>query len=122
LFPVRTVYRLTIVGIDDHNRDFGRDVVFDSNRSRGCAISVESLGNYSIFVQSEIPAFSGLLGHDGISSFSASQSDDNLYFSVQLLLPTPVATARFTQWDTPIAPRIGQFFLSFGCFLMMLPQ
>jgi hypothetical protein len=134
-FGHRTVYTLRIDGFDSDNHDFHREVQFDGNRSRGCAFSVNSVGNYSVSfesIESWIPHFSGFLGHDGIPLFSANDLNDNFYSSV-IVLPanatatsTPFPTAAisgtptrpFTRWDVPFSRGTGQIFRSFNCFLM----
>jgi hypothetical protein len=87
--PHSAVYVFTISRTDGGNPGFEREVEFHSNRSRGCAFSVKSIGNYSLLFRSIEHELNGRLAHDGIHSFSASSLSDNLFAKVTFSHPTP---------------------------------
>jgi hypothetical protein len=120
-FP--TLYKLTIVGVGgEADRNFSRWLVFNGERSRGCAFSVPSLGDYIIQFEAASPPVSGLLGHDGIALFAANEMNDNFYSVAHVhrptSSPTPGPTAVFTDTIFRHHTRIGQIFLSLNCLLM----
>jgi hypothetical protein len=100
--PCRTIYALTIRAV---GKDYARTVMFDGNRSTGCAFSVRG-GNYTISVTSPLVEWLvGRLVHSDGDDFSAEVLGDNFYDNVsfdQFATPsrTPLATPTdmFTLW------------------------
>jgi hypothetical protein len=104
--PHPTIYRLTIrrSALDDPGEEV-QQIAFNKSRSRGCAFSVGSVGNYSIRFTSELPRLQGLLHHNGDFDFSADAERDTLYLNVDYLPdatlpPTSSSTAQFTPMDS----------------------
>jgi hypothetical protein len=132
-FPFPAVYTLKVIGIDDSNQDFSDDIVFDATPFRGCAFSVRSIGNYTVFFESAVPAASGVLAHDEIGSFAADESSDNFYLAVHVLEPTPTvptsrlrsplptSTDRFTVGFFPLSARVAPIFRPLNCLFLILP-
>jgi hypothetical protein len=84
---ISTLYRLSIWREDESGGRLERDLIFDGSRSQGCAFTVGSVGNYSIFFNSISPRLSGQLLHDGLFSFFAAGGWDNLYSAVPFYSP-----------------------------------
>jgi hypothetical protein len=95
-FPYATIYRLTIHRSEESDSPTERELIFDSGRSRGCAFTVGSIGNYSIFFSSISPESSGQLRHDGVATFFAAGGFDNFYSNVQVLVQ-PTASQAMTR-------------------------
>jgi hypothetical protein len=98
---IATVYRLSIRREGGNDGGSERQLIFDSTRSRGCAFTVGSVGNYSIFFSSAVPSLSGRLGHDDVFSFFAADPYDNLYSAVPFDFSTESAPASATNSYTP---------------------
>jgi hypothetical protein len=90
-FPYSATYTLRVRLDEGNDAGFEREFPFDANRSRGCAFTVESTGNYSIFFSSVSPESNGQLDHDGLASFSVSGAYDNFYPSVSASFRTESA-------------------------------
>jgi hypothetical protein len=129
--PYRTIYVLTIHRIVGNSAQFEREVEFNASRSRGCAFSVSSIGEYSILFSSAEPEMSGYLVHDGIGFFAATKRSDNLYSSVQLSYPTntpprsratdsPSPTTLFTS-HSPLSNQRTRILLRCHIFVFLLP-
>jgi hypothetical protein len=86
-FAYVTVYNLTIREIGIPQPAFERTVQFDERRSRGCAISVPHVGNFTILFNSTIGDLSGSLVHDGSLIIPASGFSDSFYSNVSYYLP-----------------------------------
>jgi hypothetical protein len=87
ILPSSTAYSLTIREIGPSEPPFERTVQFDPRRSRGCAVSVSRIGNYTIFFNSTVGGISGRVGHDGNLIFPASGFYDNFYSTVSYYVP-----------------------------------
>jgi hypothetical protein len=100
-FAYRTVYTLSIMLAVKDDERFERELIFNATRSRGCAFTVGSLGNYSIFFKSASPPSSGRLEHDGIQSFFAAGPYDTLYSAAPVNFPSESVHATATGSHTP---------------------
>jgi hypothetical protein len=95
--PYPTMYALSIRRVTDGSDGvIERRVFFNWSRSQGCAFSVESPRNYTIWFESVSRDSSGRIEHNGTLSFAADLQSDNFYSPVGYLLfddPTPFPTA-----------------------------
>jgi hypothetical protein len=98
---IAAVYRLSIRWEGGNDGGFERELIFDGTRSRGCAFSVGSVGNYSIFFSSAAPPLRGQLEHDRLFSFVAADPYDTLYSAVPLYFATESVPASATALATP---------------------
>jgi hypothetical protein len=76
-FPCHSSYEVTLDG-----DNFERTVLFDSRTGRGFGISVPSLGNYNLMYNSRDDLAYGSLTSDGLSPFSVTGNNDNMYTNV----------------------------------------
>jgi hypothetical protein len=100
-FPYSTVYSLTVRQDVENGSGLERELIFNASRSRGCAFTVNSVGNYSIFFRSVSPESNGRLEHDGMAVFAASGDFDNFYSNVQGVLPALTGTSSADMTRTP---------------------
>jgi hypothetical protein len=98
----RAIYGLTIRQEEGNGGTFERELTFNRSRSQGCAFTVDTVGNYSIFFSANSPPLAGRLGHDGITWFLAAGAYDNFYSATPLYFPSESAppTSRHTPAPT----------------------
>jgi hypothetical protein len=81
--PSVSLYKLMIEEIKGKHE---REIIFDAGRLQGCGFSVESVGNYSISVESDPSEWKGHLVHNESLVFSVNGSWDNFYSDVSFVL------------------------------------
>jgi hypothetical protein len=87
--PGSGVYVLTVSQVEGPNPGFSRVVEFNNARSRDCAFSVPSPGQYEIAFKSVSGSADGLMGHDGLATFAVSALTDNFYAPITAFNPVP---------------------------------
>jgi hypothetical protein len=120
LLPQPAVYDITIREIGGLVSGIERTVSFNSRRSRGCAISVPSIGNYSIFFESILMNASGYLHHNQDFSFAAYSLSDNLYYDVDYRIAPPAAWSLPPEESVPWKPVRIVLFVVAGLIAMLL--
>jgi hypothetical protein len=105
LVPYRAVYTLLVRNVGERNETWvERQMIFNANRSQGCAFSVQSVGNYTVTLDTAFPKWAGRLRHNGSSSFSVSDLVDNFFPNVEYEDANPTATISPTNQftDSPL--------------------
>jgi hypothetical protein len=101
---IAAIYGLSIRRDGGNDGGFERELVFDRTRSRGCAFTVGSVGNYSIFFSSASPPLRGRLWHDGLFSFFAGDPYHDLYSAVPFYFSTESASSLATPTSSATPP------------------
>jgi hypothetical protein len=102
--PSPAIYAFKIGQITGNDDGIRRTLFFNSSRSRGCALSLQSTGNNSISFDSAAPELSGRLHHDGDFIFRADQSSDNLYSQADYWLSPTVTPVQSSPMVTASRP------------------